>query len=80
MSDKHLRLDTANTKFGISPPDPFPLFAISVNAITIYQAHFSSVQFSRSVIRPTLCDPMDCSTAGFPVRDQLPEFTQTHVH
>ena len=23
---------------------------------------------------------MDCSTAGFPVRHQLPEFTQTHVH
>ena len=23
---------------------------------------------------------MDCSTAGFPVHDQLPEFTQTLVH
>ena len=29
---------------------------------------------------PTLCDPMDCSTAGLPVHHQLPEFTQTHVH
>ena len=28
----------------------------------------------------TLCDPMDCSTPGFPVHHQLPEFTQTHVH
>ena len=28
---------------------------------------------------PTLCDPMDCSTPGFPVHHQLPEFTQTHV-
>ena len=28
----------------------------------------------------TLCDPMDCSTPGFPVYHQLPEFTQTHVH
>ena len=27
-----------------------------------------------------LCDPMDCSTPGLPVRHQLPEFTQTHVH
>ena len=26
-----------------------------------------------------LCDPMDCSTPGFPVHHQLPEFTQTHV-
>ena len=23
---------------------------------------------------------MDCSTPGFPVPHQLPEFTQTHVH
>ena len=30
--------------------------------------------------RLTLCDPMDCSTPGFPVHDQLPELTQTHVH
>ena len=27
-----------------------------------------------------LCDPMDCSTPGFPVHHQLPEPTQTHVH
>ena len=26
------------------------------------------------------CDPMDCSTAGFPVHHQLPELAQTHVH
>ena len=26
----------------------------------------------------TLCDPMDCSTPGFPVHHQLPELTQTH--
>ena len=29
---------------------------------------------------PTLCNPMDCSTPGFPVHHQLPELTQTHVH
>ena len=29
---------------------------------------------------PTLCHPMDCSTAGFPVHPQLPELAQTHVH
>ena len=28
----------------------------------------------------TLCDPMNCSTPGFPVRHQLPELAQTHVH
>ena len=29
---------------------------------------------------PTLCDPMDCSTPGFPVHHQLPEPIQTHIH
>ena len=29
---------------------------------------------------PTFWDPIDCSTPGFPVHHQLPEFTQTHVH
>ena len=28
----------------------------------------------------TLCDPMDCSTPGFPVHHYFPEFAQTHVH
>ena len=28
----------------------------------------------------TLCDPMDCSTPGFPAHHQLPKLTQTHVH
>ena len=39
------------------------------------------IQFS-SVAQscPTLCDPMDCSTPGFPVHHQLLEPTQTHVH
>ena len=29
---------------------------------------------------PTLCDPMDCSTPGFPVLHYLLELAQTHVH
>ena len=29
---------------------------------------------------PTLCDPMDCSTPGFPILHDLPEFAQIHVH
>ena len=41
----------------------------------------TSVQLS-SVAQscPTLCDPMNCSTPGLPIRHQLPEFTQTHLH
>ena len=40
-----------------------------------------SVQFT-SVAQscPTLCDPMNRNTPGLPVHQQLPEFTQTHVH
>ena len=29
---------------------------------------------------PTLHDPMDCSTPGFPVLHHLPELAQIHVH
>ena len=40
------------------------------------QRRFSSVIQSC----PTLCDPMDCSTSGFPVHHQLSELVQSHVH
>jgi len=40
------------------------------------QYQFSSVTQSC----PTLCDPMDYNTPGFPVHHQLPELTQTHGH
>ena len=42
---------------------------------------FHSVQFS-SVAQscPALCNPVDCSTPGLPVHQQLLEMTQTHVH
>ena len=50
-------------------------------ALRIKWHQFSSVQFN-SVAQSclTLCDRVDCSTAGFPVHHQLPEFTQTHAH
>ena len=40
------------------------------------ERQFSSVAQSRL----TLCDPIDCSSPGFPVHHQLLEFAQTHVH
>ena len=40
-----------------------------------FQYQFSSVAQSC----PTLCDPMDYSTLGFPVHHQLPELAQIHV-
>ena len=41
-----------------------------------WTVHISSVAQSC----PALCNPMDCSTPGFPVHHQLPELTQIHVH
>ena len=42
-----------------------------------YQTTFSSVQLLSHV---RLCEPMNHSKPGLPVRHQLPESTQTHVH
>ena len=39
--------------------------------------NYGSVQL---LSRVRLCDPVDCSTPGFPVLHQLPELAQTHVH
>ena len=40
----------------------------------------SLLLFSVTQSCPTLCDPMDCSTPGFPVLHSLPELAQTHIH
>ena len=45
-------------------------------ALDILSIRFSSL----TQLCPTLCDPMNHSTPGFPVHHQLTEFTQTHVH
>ena len=42
----------------------------------IFGYQFNSV----SQLCLTLCDPMDCSTSGFPVHHQLQYLAQTHVH
>ena len=43
--------------------------------------HFTSVTISSvTQLCLTLWDPMECSTTGFPVHDQLPELAQTLVH
>ena len=52
---------------------------------SIYLNHYcsnwrQSVQFSCSVVRPTVCNPKDCSMTGFPVHHQLPKLAQTDVH
>ena len=44
--------------------------------LTFHLVIFSLVALSC----PTLCNPMDGSTPGFPGHHQLPELAQTHVH
>ena len=46
--------------------------------ISLIHSIFSSVQFIHSVV--SLCNPVECSTPGFPVHQQLQELTQIHVH
>ena len=54
------------------------------NCLMLYRRNtwpeVSSIQFS-SVTQsfPTLWDPMNCSTPGFPVHHKLPKLAQTHV-
>ena len=43
----------------------------------IHNMHVSSVQ---SLSHVQICNPMNHSTPGLPVHQQLPEFTQTHAH
>ena len=60
----------------------FPsLYSVVHNANFILSLCLLAVRNCCSVAQscPTLCNPMDCSTPGFPVLD-LPEFAQTHVH
>ena len=62
---------------------PSPLAGSLVTGYTFWLKHFCLTGcFCCSVTQScsTLCDPMDCSTPGFPVLHYLPEFTQTHVH
>ena len=47
----------------------------AVTGLQVY-TYISSV----AQLCPTLCDPTDCSTPGFPVHHQLLELAQNHVH
>ena len=44
----------------------------------LFEAGFSVSSVAHSC--PTLCNPMDCSTPGFPVHHHLSELALTHVH
>ena len=54
----------------------FNIYIVKYKSYAVWSCPFSSVP----QLCLTLCDPMDCSTPGFPVLQHLLEFTQTHVH
>ena len=49
-----------------------------IENIHIHSGIFTSSSVAHSCL--ILCDAMNCSTPGFPVHHQPPDFTQTHVH
>ena len=51
-----------------------------ISWLLIYHDLWGSCCCSVSQSCPTLCNPMDYSTPGFPVLQYSPEFAQTHVH
>ena len=53
----------------------FPVYGVFVST-SRRKVRISSV----AQLCPTLCNPMDCSTPGFPVHHELPELAQIHVH
>ena len=61
---------------GLIYHSPFSVFSQSPSVALILIVQFSLVSQSC----PTLCNTMNCSMPGLPVHQQLPEFTQTHVH
>ena len=76
-------MNTLSTQVLIYPGKSFQLTKscrksqLHIRCAQIYlDPQFSSV----AQLCLTLCDPIDCSTPGFPVQDQFTEPTQTHVH
>ena len=57
-------------------PRSSPLKGSSGNPCPLLAPQFSSVAQSC----PTPCDPMDCSTPGFPVHHEIPKLAQTHIY
>ena len=67
--------------------DHFIPLAKTLLSLSLFQKSYYSdymvliiITFSSVKLHQTLCNPMDCSTPGFPVHNQLLELTQTHIY
>ena len=58
-------------------PPPHPATALTFLCAQRNHPKPSSENMQGQLICVRLCDPMGCSTPGFPVHHQFPEFTQT---
>ena len=65
---------------GIFPTQESNLSLLHLQVEFLLLSHQRSPFSSVAQSRPTLSDPMDGSTLGFPVHHQLLEPAQTHVH
>ena len=66
-----------------NPPSPQLHVKVPTHSVTHLETgplHVCCDSYSVTKPGPTLHDPMDYSTPGFPVPHQLPEFAQVHVH
>ena len=90
-SRSHHRHGQHPSRLDLDPQNHLPANHAPIQTSTVHkEAQISPVShaliyacvFCCSVAKshPTLCNPMNCSTSGFPVHHQLPEFTQTQVH
>ena len=64
-------------------PKPGIKAASPISPALVGRFFTTSTNFSQSVqslSRVWLCNPMDCSTTGFPIHHQLLELAQTYVH
>ena len=59
----------------VLPAIHYPWMRVSPGSLLLWTCCCSVAQSC-----PTLCDPMDCSTPGFPDLHHLLELAQTHVH
>ena len=59
---------------------PQSMYVNHLCGIIYEQQVYSCCCYSVVQLCSALCDPMNCSTPGFPVHHQLPELVQTYIH
>ena len=57
-----------------------PSYWISLPHQPLHHPSCCCCSVAQTCLTLSLCNPMDCSTPGFPVHHQLPELAQPHAH